>query len=97
MLRRSKCGKEDCARVWILRTGPRRPGRLSAVGLRTERGDKVHRGMMRMRPPGFPLIPLLFPLGVFLSLMGLTTWYSYLSYRELDAIRRAEESGHTRQ
>ncbi len=49
-----------------------------------------------MRPPGFPLIPFLFPLGVFLSLLGLTAWYSYLSYRELDAIRRAEESGRAR-
>ncbi len=49
-----------------------------------------------MRPPGFPLIPFLFPLGVFLSLLGLTAWYSYLSYKELDAIRRAEESGTSR-
>lgn len=49
-----------------------------------------------MRPPGFPLIPFLFPIGVVLSLIGATAWFSYLSYRELDAIRRAEESHHTR-
>ncbi len=45
-----------------------------------------------MRPPGFPFFPLVFPMGVFLSLIGLTTWFSYLNYKELDAIRRAEES-----
>ncbi len=54
----------------------------------------MHRGMMR--PPGFPFFPFVFPLGVFLSLLGVTAWYSYLSWRELDAIRRAEESGRTR-
>ncbi len=48
--------------------------------------------MMRRRPPGFPLIPLLFPLGVFLTLMGMTAWFSYQNWLELDAIRRAEES-----
>ncbi len=46
----------------------------------------------RMRPPGFPFFPFVFPLGVFLALAGLTAWFSYLSWKELEAIRRAEES-----
>ncbi|MBI2953810.1 MAG: hypothetical protein HYY30_05815 [Chloroflexi bacterium] len=48
------------------------------------------RGMKR--PPGFPIFPFLFPLGMFLALMGLTAWFSFLSWKELEAIRRAEES-----
>ncbi len=51
-----------------------------------------HAMMRRMRPPLFPLIPFLFPMGLFFGLLGLTTWLSYLSYRELEAIRRAEET-----
>jgi len=45
-----------------------------------------------MRPPGFPLIPFLFPMGLFLSLAVLTAISSYLSWKELEAIRRLEES-----
>lgn len=48
----------------------------------------MRRGMMRV--PGWPLIPFLFPMGVGLSLLALTAWFSYMNYRELDAIRRAE-------
>ncbi|MHB0869270.1 MAG: hypothetical protein ACYC66_12025 [Chloroflexota bacterium] len=53
----------------------------------------MHRGMMKL--PGFPLIPFLFPIGLFMSLIGMTAWFSYLNYRELDAIRRVEESRRT--
>ncbi len=58
----------------------------------------MHRGTMRLpRFPIFPLLfPLLFPLSVFLSLLGLTAWFSYRSYKELEALRRAEESRSTR-
>ncbi len=47
--------------------------------------------MMR-KPPAFPFIPFLFPLGLFLTLLGLTAWFSYMSWRELEAIREAEET-----
>lgn len=77
--------------MWILRTVTLEARRTERRRAEFEkRGDKMRRGMMR--PPGFPLIPFLFPMGVFLGLLGLTAWFSYLSYRELDAIRRAEES-----
>ncbi len=57
----------------------------------------MRRAMMRrMRPPLFPLVPFLFPMGLFFGLFGLTTWFSYRSYRELEAIRRAEETHTTR-
>ncbi len=46
-----------------------------------------------MRPPGFPMIPFLFPMGLFMSFIGLSTWFSYRSWQELAAIRRVEESG----
>ncbi len=54
----------------------------------------MHRGMMK--PPGFPFFPFLFPIGIALSLLGLTAYSSYQSWRELHAIRQVEESARTR-
>ncbi|HEX2987419.1 MAG TPA: hypothetical protein VHS06_04530 [Chloroflexota bacterium] len=50
-------------------------------------------GMMRMRPPGFPWFPFLFPMGLFMLMMGITTWFTYQSWHELDEIRRTGVSG----
>ena len=41
----------------------------------------------------FPIFPFLFPIGLMLSLVGLTTWFSYLSYKELAAVRHEEMHG----
>lgn len=53
--------------------------------------EHEHAGMTRI--PLFPFIPLFFPIGVFLSLLGLIAWFSYLSYKELAALRHEEMRG----
>lgn|GEM_PF-5569404 len=51
------------------------------------RQTPVHYGMWRL----FPFVPLLFPIGVFMALVGLNTWFSYLSYKEM--VRHEEMHG----
>jgi len=41
----------------------------------------------------FPLIPFLFPMGLFLTLMGLMAWFQYRSWQELTAIRHEAAEG----
>ncbi len=48
--------------------------------------NKMRWGMMR--PPGFPFVPFLFPIGMVLSLLGLMVWLQYRSYRELRTIEQ---------
>ncbi len=48
--------------------------------------NKTRWGMMR--PPGFPFVPFLFPMGVVLGLLGLMAWLQYRSYRELRTIEQ---------
>ncbi len=53
-------------------------------------GETMERSMMR--PPGFPFVPFLFPMGVALFLLGVSAWYSYMNWKELEAIRQVEAS-----
>lgn len=46
-------------------------------------------GMMKL----FPFFPLVFPIGLFLTLMGLMTLFSYLSYKELASHTRTHTHG----
>jgi hypothetical protein len=56
-----------------------------------KRGQEMQRAIMH-RIPGYPVFPFVFPLGMLLALLALTTWFSYLSWKELDAIRKLEEA-----
>ena len=42
------------------------------------------------RTPEFPLMSLLLPFGLFFVLIGLSTWVSYMNYRELEAMRHGQ-------
>jgi len=41
---------------------------------------------MMMRPPGWPLVPFLFPMGLMFGLLGFMAYLQYRSYCELKNI-----------
>ncbi len=51
-------------------------------------------GRMGGRPPGFPLIPFFFPIGMAMGLLALTALFQYRIWRELEDSHHSHAHSH---
>ncbi len=46
---------------------------------------------MQMRPPGFPVVPFLFPMGLMMTLLLTVLWLQYRTWRRLNQVHPVDQ------